>query len=62
MTIETFFCAACGLRFAEPRSEHMEAKHGRCGRRGCERKLVNGACPKCDDDGEPDSNKTLGLP
>jgi hypothetical protein len=57
----TFFCGVCHLRIAKPRSEHMEADHGRCGNRGCERKLVSGACPQCDDGPEPDSNRVLGL-
>lgn len=57
----TFFCVACGLRIMGERSEHLEATHGRCGNRGCERKLVAGQCPRCDDGPEPDSNRTLGL-
>lgn len=61
MNNETFFCIACGLRVPEPRGEHLEAVHGRCGNRGCERKLSNGACLKCDDGVEPDSNRTLGV-
>ena len=62
MRNDTTLCKTCFLRIPIAAwSEHMEAVHGRCGNRGCERRLVDGQCPTCDDGTEPDSNRTLGL-